>query len=172
MADRVVPVNSTAAEEPGRSRDPVLPERTATAAGDVFPLVPNLIATIVGFVCLMAVPWICLHVLWALWEDAIGEDRIAGLFILADWEETLIIAVVGALLFLVIGAILQAWQYQRPFSSRWPALLAFPIAWGLLVPEALVRGGSLLSGAVVGSALALAFSIQWAALVYLREAMD
>jgi hypothetical protein len=30
----------------------------------------------------------------------------------------------------------------------------------------------LLSGAVVGSAIALAFGIQWAALVYLREALD
>jgi hypothetical protein len=113
-----------------------------------------------------------LRVLDALWEEAIGEDRVAGLFILANFEETLVIAVVGALLFLVIGAILQVWQYHRPFPSRWPVFLAFPIAWGLLVPEALLRGGSLLSGAVVGSAIALAFATQWASLVYLREALD
>jgi hypothetical protein len=172
MVDQVDPTNSTAAENPGRDRVPVLAERRAVTVGDVFPLGPNFLATIVGFVCLVFAPWICLHVLAALWEDAIGEDRVAGLFVLANLEETLVIAIVGALLFLVIGAILQVWQYHRPFPSRWPAFLAFPITWGLLVPEALLRGGSLLSGAVVGSAIAVAFAIQWATLVCLREAMD
>jgi hypothetical protein len=143
-----------------------------SGAGDVIPLVPNVLSTIVGFVCLMGAPWICLHVLATLWQDAIGDDRVASLFLLASLEETLVIAVVGALLFLVIGAILQVWQYRRPFPSRWPVLLAFPILWGLLVPEALLRGGSLLSGFVVGSAIATTFGIQWATLVYLREALD
>src|SRR5437660_1734202 len=78
----------------------------------------------------------------------------------------------GALLFLVIGIILQAWQARRPFAARRPALLAFPIAWALIVPETLLRGGSLLAGAVVATAVALAFAVQWGALFLLREAMS
>ena len=172
MADQVDSANPTAtgtpARDPGRIRAPG--ERVAV--GDVLPIWPNLVATFVGFLCLLATPWICLRVLATVWADAIGEDRVAGLFILATFEETLVIAAVGALLFLVIGAILQGWQYQRPFSSRWPVYLALPIAWGVFVPEALMRGGSLLAGAVVGSMLALSFGAQWATLVYVREAMD
>jgi hypothetical protein len=170
MVDQVQPVNSTSQETPDRGPAPA--RRSPVTAGDIVPLGPNLIAAFVGFVGLSAVPWVCLHVLVAIWEDAIGDDQVAGLFILADFERTLVIAVVGALLFLVIGAILQFWQYHHPFPSRRPAFLAFPIAWGLLMPEALMRGGSLLSGAVVGTAIALAFGVQWAAVVYLREAMD
>ena len=165
-------MNSPSSEMPGRDRVPAPARRPPVAAGDIFPLAPNLAAAIVGFVCLAAVPWVCLHVLAAIWEDAIGDDQVAGLFILADFEQTLVVAVVGALLFLVIGAILQFWQYHRPFPSRRPAFLAFPIAWGLLMPEALMRGGSLLSGAVVGTAIAVAFGIQWAAVVCLRETLD
>ncbi len=69
---------------------------------------------------------------------------------LADLEETLVIAVVGALLFLVIGVILQAWQYHRPFPSRWPVVLAFPIAWVLSCPRPCCAGARCSRGAVVG----------------------
>jgi hypothetical protein len=172
MSDQVDSADSQAAGEPRRDPDQILMQRPGVAVGDVLPLGPNLIATIVGFFCLLATPWICLHVLATIWADAIGDDRVAGLFILATFEDSVNIAAIGALLFLVIGAILQAWQYHRPFSSRWPVYLALPITWGLFVPEALMRGGSLLSGVVVGSMLALSFGIQWATLVYLREAMD
>jgi hypothetical protein len=172
MVDEVNPADSTATDEPGRDRDPVLVERPAMAAGDGFPLAPNFLSTIVGFVCLMAAPWVCLHIVEAAWEEAIGNDPIAALFIMPSLEEALVIAAVGTLLFLVIGAVLQVWQYHRPFPSRWPVFLAFPIAWGLFVPEALLRGGSLLTGALIGSAIAVAFSFQWATLVWLREAMD
>ncbi len=171
MLDQVDPTDSTEAQPPGRDRDPIVTGRPATV-GDVFPLLPNLTAAIVGFVSLMLAPWVCLHILTGVWEDAIWDDQIAGRFVVADLEETLIIAVGGAFLFFVIGAIVQVWQHHRPFPSRWPVFLAFPIAWVLLVPEALLRGGSLLSGAVVGSAIAAAFGIQWATFVYLRDAME
>ena len=51
-------------------------------------------------------------------------------------------------------------------------MLAFPIAVGLLMPEALLRGGSVLTGAVVGVAIAVAFGVHWVALVLLREELD
>ena len=172
MADEVDRGNSSAAGEPPRDPERILAPRGGVAVTDVLSLGPTLAATIVGFLCLLAGPWICLHVLATIWEDAIGEDRVAGLFILATFEETLVIAVVGALLFSVVDVILQAWQHQRLFPSHRPVVLAFPIALGLLVPEALMRGGSLLAGVVVGSTLALSFSAQWATLVCLRESMD
>jgi hypothetical protein len=172
MVDEVDPADSTPADEPGRDRDPVLVEHPADAAGEVFALGPNLLSAVVGFVCLMAAPWVCQHIVEDVWEEAIGNDPIAALFIMPSLEEALVIAAAGSLLFLVIGAVLQVWQDHRPFSSRWPVVLAFPIAWGLFVPEALLRGGSFLSGALIGTAIAVAFSIQWASLVWLREAMD
>ena len=87
-------------------------------------------------------------------------------------EESFVIAVVGSLVFLVIGVILQAWQSHRPFPSRWPLIFAWPIAWVLLVPDALLRGGSVLSGVIVGAVVALAFGVYWVTLVYLRETME
>lgn len=172
MVDESEPARSVAHDEPRRGPEPVPAGSAAAAPWDVFPPGPNVLAALVGFVGLMCAPWVCLHILSSVWEDAIGEDQIASRFMWADFEETLVIAVVGTLVFLVIVAILQVWQYHRPFPSGWPIVLAFPIAWALLVPESLLRGGSLLSGAVVGSAIALDFGIHWAALVYLREAMD
>jgi hypothetical protein len=171
MAEPVGRADPRKAEDPARDHDPFRGRRPATAA-EIVPIGPNLIALIVGFGCLMAAPTVCLHLLEAVWEDAIGEDQVASLFILASWEETFAIAAVGAPLFLVIGIILQAWQARRPFASRWPAIVAFPIAWGLIVPETLIRGGSSLSGAVVASAVALVFSMQWGSVVVLRETMD
>src|SRR5262249_48038010 len=159
------------AEGWGGDQDPVLDDRPARAM-DIVPIGPNFIAMIVGFAFLTAAPSVCLHTLEALWEDAIGEDRVASLFVMASWEETFAIAAVGASLFLVIGVILQASQHRRPFASRWPALLAFPIAWALIVPETVLRGGSAASGAVVASAVALVFAVQWGSVVILRETMD
>ena len=79
---------------------------------------------------------------------------------------------VGSLLFLVIGTVLQAWQHHRPFPSRWPVILAFPIACVLLLPECPAARGLVFSGAVVGTVIALAFIVHWVAVRLLREAMD
>jgi hypothetical protein len=171
MADQVSPLEPEAAENSVRDQAPILDQRPARAT-DIVPIGPNLIAMIVGFAFLTATPTLCLHTLGSLWEDAIGEDRVASYFVMASWEESFAIACVGAPLFLVIGIILQAWQARRPFASRLPALLAFPTAWGLIVPETMLRGGSPASGAVVASAIALVFAVQWGSLVILRETMD
>jgi hypothetical protein len=171
MADRLGPAELEGAGDSRADQDGLLNHRS-TRARDIVPIGPNLIATVVGFAFLTAAPTVCLHALEALWEDAIGEDQVARLFVLATWEQTFAIASVGALLFLVIGIILQAWQFHRPFASRWPALLAFPLAWGVIVPETVLRGGSSASGTVVASAIALVFAVQWGSLVILRETMD
>jgi hypothetical protein len=171
MADQVGPANPGAAEDSGPDPKLFVVNRPARAT-DIVPIGPNLIALTVGFACLTAAPTVCLHTLEVLWEDAIGDDQVASFFVMASWEQTLAFASAGAPLFLVIGLILQAWQHRRQFGSRWPALLAFPIAWGLIMPETVLRGGTLLSGAVVASAVALVFALQWGSLVLLRETMD
>ena len=136
------------------------------------PIVPNLLATLAGFIALLAAPWICLQIHQAILEDAIVDDQGAGMFVMLDLGESVIIAAGGSVLFLVVGIILQVWQYHRPFSSGWPVVLAFPIALGLLLPEALLRGGRYLTGAIVGAAIAVAFGLHWVSLVILREEMD
>jgi hypothetical protein len=172
MAHPSGPADSKAADDLGIDRDPLSTHRPRTSASDVIPIGPNLFATLASFVALSVAPRICLHILDGLWEDAIGEDHVATLFVLANLEETLVIAAVGALFFLVIGIILQAWWHHRPFELRRPILLAFPIAWALIMPESLWRGGSLVSGALIGSAVALAFAVHWEMLVFLNESMD
>lgn len=170
MTDRGDTGRSTATARP--VHDPARIRPRNLGAGDILPIAPNLLAAVVGFCSLIAAPWVCWHALGTFLDDAIGEDRVAGLFIVASFEEPLIVATVGAILFLVIGAILQFWQYQHPFPSALPVYLAFPIIWSLLVPEALLHGGTILTCAIVGSVFAASFGAQWATLVYLRETMD
>ena len=172
MSDQAGSVDRMTAGDPGRRPVPKWVDEPIVRARDVLPIVPNLLATFVGFLALMAAPWICLHIHQMILEDAIEEDRFAGLFVEATLEQTAVIAVVGAFLFLVIGIILQAWQHHRPFPSAWPVVLAFPIAVGLLMPETLLRGGTALTGAVVGGAIAVAFGVHWLALIFLREELD
>lgn len=166
------PREPSAADPLASDRGTLPAVRPTVSAGDVVPIGPNLWATVATFAFLVAAPSICLRALEAIWEDAIGEDGVASLFVLANPEEILINAAAGALLLLLIGAILQVWQHQRPFPARWPLLLALPIAWGLIIPEALWRGGTVVSGSIVGAALALAFIIQWGIIVLLDELMD
>lgn len=171
MAEQVDPEDAEAPEGSGPDPSLLLVNRPARAT-DIVPIGPNLIALIVGFTCLMAAPTVCLHTLESLWDYAIVEDPAGSFLALASWDQFLVHSLAGALLFLVIGLILQAWQHRRPFASRWPALLAFPIAWALIVPETVWRGGTLLSGAVIATAVALVFAVQWGSLVLLRETMD
>jgi hypothetical protein len=174
MADQDGPKDPEAVEPPGQDPKLFVVDRTARAT-DIVPIGPNLIALIMGFTCLMAAPTVCLHTLEAVWDDAIVEivqEPVGNYLVLASWDQFLLYSAAGAILFLVIGLILQALQHRRPFASRWPTLLAFPIAWGLIVPETVLRGGTLLSGAIVATAVALAFAVQWGSLVILRETMD
>jgi hypothetical protein len=172
MAHPSGPADPKAADHLGIEGDRLLPDPPRVSASEVIPIGPNFFATFASFIALLAAPWICLNTLTALWEDAIGEDPVATLFVLANPEETFIIAAFGSLFFLVIGIILQAWWHHRPFALRWPIVLAFPVACGLIVPESLLRGGSLISGTLVGLAVAVAFAVHWGMLVHLSEAID
>lgn len=146
--------------------------RPRGSAADVVPIGPNLYATLASFIVLLVLPWPCLYILLAVWAEVIADDPVAGFLILANPLDSLVHAAVGAVLFLIIAAVLQTWNHHRPFPSRIPVLLAFPVAWGLIVPESLANGGSFLSGIILGSAIALAFGVHWGALRFLNEAID
>jgi uncharacterized membrane protein YjgN (DUF898 family) len=172
MSDRVEPADPPAPQAPATDRDPFAIRRPSPSVLDVVPIGPNLLATLAGFVYLMAAPWIYFQVLDLLAPDVITEDQLAASFVLMSLQETLVMAVVGALFVLVIGVILQGWQYQRPFASRRPIQLAFPIAFALILPDSLVNGGSVLIVAAVSVAVTLAFAVHWGMLQLLRESMD
>ena len=78
---------------------------------------------------------------WIVGEDTALDDVGPG-FLAIVTGVTMLVAFGTAMLFLVIGMILQFWQHHKPFASWWPVALAFPVVWGLLLPELLVRGGS------------------------------
>jgi hypothetical protein len=172
MADRVEPANPPAVEVPASDRDLFPIDRQVPSVLDVVPIGPNLLATLAGFVFLMAAPWINFQVLSILSGEAIVEDELAASFVLMSLQKTFQAAAVGALLFLVVGAILQAWHYQRPFPWRRPMWLAFPIVFALLLPESLLKGGWVLPAAAISFVIALAFGVHWGMLILLRETMD
>ncbi len=172
MSDQAGSVDRMTAEDSGRRPVPKWADEPIIQAHHVIPIVPNLLATFAGFLVLLIAPWICLKIHEIILEDASLGDRGSNLFRSLELDASAIIAVVGSSLFLVIGIILQAWQHRRPFSSRWPVVLAFPIVMALIVPEALLRGFTFFTGVVGGAAIAVAFGVHWVALVLLREELD
>lgn len=165
-------VGHAPAEEDAEISREVWDALAAAQARPFVPLLPNLLATALGFLSLMAAPWVCLTVQeWAL-EDEIVSDQIAIWLAGMSWEDNAVVALIGALLFLAIGAILQAWEHHRPLHPRWPVWLAFPIAVGTIVAESVVRGGTVFSGGILGLAVAVAFVVQWLTVVGLREELD
>lgn len=144
----------------------------AAQARPFVPILPNLIGAAIGFLVLLAAPWVCLKIQEWVLQDEIVSDKIAIWLAGMSWEDNAVLALIGAVLFLALGAILQAWEHQRPFHSRWPVWLAFPIAVGTIVAETLVRGGTVFSGGVLGLAVAVAFVIHWLIVIGLREELD
>ena len=143
-----------------------------TTPGDVVPIAPNVIATIISFGFMVIAPWLVLSVVdWIIGDSAALDEAGPGFLAIAVGI-TMFVALGVALLFLVIGMIIQFWQHHKPFASWWPVALAFPAAWGLLLPETLVRGGPVMYWIILGAAIALAFSVHWLALVVAREAME
>lgn len=164
----------------GRSRGEGIAEERRAAMDELaiaqdrpfIPLLPNLIATAAGFLSLLAAPWICLKIHEWILEDEIVSDRVSIWLTVMSMEDSAVIAVIGSLLFLAIGAMLQAWDHWRPFSPRWPVWLSFPIAGTTIIPETLLRGGTVLSSSILAVAVAVSFVIHWLTVAGLREEMD
>jgi hypothetical protein len=141
-------------------------------AGDVIPVVPNLVATMSSFLFMLVLPWACYWVTGlVLGEEGLAGD-LAAMFMTATLVEDAEIALGTAFLFLVIGLILEFWQHQKPFGDWWPVAMAFPVFWVLLLPEVLVRQSSLFTWILLGTTIPLAFSVHWLAFVTAREAVE
>lgn len=172
MAQSPGPAGRQTGDRPGMGPVRIPADRRPVPISDIIPIGPNLLAALASFIALLCAPWVALNLLHAVRQQDVAMDRVASLFLLADLRDLLLNAAAGALAFLLIGVVLQVWQSHRPFPAWWPVLLAFAVAWGLLVPESLLQGGSVVSGAVVASALALAFAMHWVVLIVLCDAMD
>ncbi len=172
MVDREIPTGRRPVSGAESGRLLVLTRPPITSPGDVLPFAPNLLATVASFGVMVVIPWVGLWVIdWIMdrydvldWLDPAFLAFIQGISVLVAFE--------AAMLFLVIGLILQFWQHHKPFPSRWPYALAFPVAWGLLLPEALVRGDSVRHLLSMGATIALAFCVHWLLLITAREAME
>ena len=172
MLDREIPTDGKPARTVDAAELLALSRPPVTTSGDVLPVAPNLIATIVSFGFMMVVPWLVIQLIdWIDARYAILDDVDPG-FIAFAMGVTLVVALGTALLFLVIGMVLQFWQHHKPFASWWPFVLALPLTWVLLLPEVWVRGDSVRYWMLVGTAVALTFCVHWLALVIAREAME
>jgi hypothetical protein len=172
MAESVERPVPTATGDPAPDHDPLLAARPRPAATDVVPIVPNLLAAFAGFLLLNAAPWVYVFAMDAVGAEIDVHDEVADMFVLTNVRETAGRAVLGALFFAIVIAILQVWQHRRPFPARWPIFLAYPVLLVLIVPESLVLGGTLMSGIVGSLAIAVAFAGQWGMFVALRAISD
>ncbi len=165
-------IGRASAEEEAEVPREVWDALAAAQARPFVPILPNLLAAAVGFLVLMVTPWVCLKIQeWAL-EDEVVSDKVAIWLAGMSWEDNAALALIGALVFLALGAILQAWDHYRPVHPRWPVWLAFPVAVAIIVTETLLRGGTVFSGGILGLAVAVAFVIHWLVVIGLREELD
>jgi hypothetical protein len=172
MVEREIPAGRrppTGAESGGL---PVLSRPPITSPGDVLPFAPNLLATIASFGFMVVVPWVGLWVTDWIMDRYDVFDELDPAYLAFIQGISLFVAFEAALLFLVIGMIFQFCLHHKPFPSWWPCAMAFPVAWGLLLPEALVRGDSVRYLLMVGATIALAFCVHWLSLMTAREAME
>jgi hypothetical protein len=172
MLDHEIPTSGRPASAPAPGEFPRLSNPPISTAGDVLPFVPNLIATIFSFGYMVVVPWILLQVTEWIMNRYDVLDKLDPGFLAFVQGVSIDVALGSALLFLVIGMIFQFWQHHKPFASWWPVALACPLTWGLLLPEALIRGGSLQFWMLLGVVIALAFTVHWLAFWIAREAME
>jgi hypothetical protein len=173
MVDRGASPASQLAASPNPSPRSGSQKRHLVTGGKAVWILPNAVAAMVSFLFLMIAQPTASVVLGAFVDVVqLTNDFSSLIFVPVSLLETIFYSVAAALLFMVIGVTLQIWEYHRPFDSRWPVALAFPVAWALLLPEVLVRGGSLLWWILVGIGIGLAFSVHWIAVLVAREAID
>jgi hypothetical protein len=81
-------------------------------------------------------------------------------------------ALIGSMVFTVIGAALVMIERVRPFPRWVPLAVSFPVAWALILPSGLEHGGSWLSWLIFGAIAAGAFCVHWQALNWARTIWD
>jgi hypothetical protein len=170
MADVRIPTSQDPPAAPGPERPMTAPMRPIAAGEERISFGPNLIAMLASFVFLLIAPLVSFPILYGLLGN--GYHQVPPFLPLMVLAAAVVVAVGGSLLFLVVGLILQLWQRHQPFANWWPVVLAIPTAWALLLPQTLARGGSVRFWLILGTGIAVAFSVHWLALVGAREAID
>jgi hypothetical protein len=99
--------------------------------------------------------------------DAIGP-LILPIYLFNHYVEALI----GAMIFTVIGAALVMLERARPFPRWLPQAISLPVAWALILPSRLEFGGSWLSWLIFGAIAAGTFCVYWHALTWARGIWD
>jgi hypothetical protein len=81
-------------------------------------------------------------------------------------------ALIGSMVFTVIGAALVMMERARPFPPWLPQAISFPVAWALILPSRLELGGSWLAWLIFGAIVAGTFCVHWHALNWARTIWD
>jgi hypothetical protein len=135
---------------------------------DGLPLVSMLAAAVISFFFLVFAFFAVVPLFFELIDgDAIGP-LILPIYIFNHYVEALI----GSMIFTVIGAALVMLERARPFPRWLPQAISFPVAWALVLPSRLEFGGSWFSWLIFGAIAAGAFCVHWHALNWARGIWD
>jgi len=132
------------------------------------PIVSLLASAVVSFFFLM----IALSAIFPLFFELVDGEEIGPLIFPIYAFNPYVEALIGSLVFTVIGAALVMLEHARPFPRWLPQAISFPVAWALILPSRLEFGGSWLSWLIFGAIVAVTFCVHWHALNRARTIWD
>jgi hypothetical protein len=152
----------------GASRAPVLlpfPEGPS--------IVPALVAGVISFVLLIMLRSFAnaLFLMLQPMSDEGGMGPLA-LTIPVFSPSVLIDCLLGAIVLSVVSLGVLMVHERRTFPTWLPYVLAWPIAWLLILPSKLEHGGSWLAWLVLGALAAGLFCIHWRSLIWAQTIWD
>jgi hypothetical protein len=107
-----------------------------------------------------------------LFLELLDGDAIGPLILPIYMFNRYVEALIGSMIFTVIGAALVMLERARPFPRWVPLASSFPVAWILILPSRLEFGGSWLSWLIFGAIGAGTFCVHWYALNWARGIWD
>jgi hypothetical protein len=131
-------------------------------------LLSLLAAAVISFFFLV----FALFALVPLFFDFLDGEALGPLILPIYVFNRYVEALIGSLVFTVIGAALVMLEHARPFPRWLPQALSFPVAWTLILPSRLEFGGSWLSWFLFGAIIAGTFCVHWHALNWARAIWD
>jgi hypothetical protein len=121
------------------------------------PIISLCVAAMVSFMTLAISPSFVLSILMKLDSGSWSGPLLLPWFGL----NVVLAALLGTAILSVITLVVWMFLRGRPRRPMKPYLLAFPVAWVLVVPSSLELGGSPLAWIAFGSMLAMAFCFHW-----------
>jgi hypothetical protein len=145
-------------------------ERARTPFPDGPPLMSLFVAAFISFIFLCLIPYFLTPLLLFFSSD---EGAAGPLGLPFGFTRFFVLeALIGSIALTVISyAILMARRWRR--FPRWlPFLLAFPVAWAMVLPSRLEHGGPWLGWLTLGTVLAGVFCLHWQAFNWARGIWD